>query len=219
MTVVLTGISVIAGGALAYVNEETKGPITEINERNLQNGIKQVILGSTEGELQVEQPDTLDGGYVLYQTDKGTAVMAIENGFAGPITLLVGFDEAGSIKGYTILSTSETPGLGVKAATWFQKGEKGDIIGRNPGEKALQVSKDGGDVDAITASTITSRAFLKAVNNAYEVYKNGSNWTDSNSGATVKTSQAEDNTNIGGADAETSIVLTDGQEASQPNNK
>ena len=219
MTVVLTGISVIAGGALAYVNEETKGPIAEINERNLQNGIKQVILGSTEGELQVEQPDTLDGGYVLYHWDKGTAVVAIGNGFAGPITLLVGFDEAGSIKGYTILSTSETPGLGVKAATWFQKGEKGDIIGRNPGEKALQVSKDGGDVDAITASTITSRAFLKAVNNAYEVYKNGSNWTDSNSGATVKTSQAEDNTNIGGADAETSIVLTDGQEASQPNNK
>ena len=152
-------------------------------------------------------------------TFEETCEGAIENGFAGPITLLVGFDEAGSIKGYTILSTSETPGLGVKAATWFQKGEKGDIIGRNPGEKALQVSKDGGDVDAITASTITSRAFLKAVNNAYEVYKNGSNWTDSNSGATVKTSQAEDNTNIGGADAETSIVLTDGQEASQPNNK
>ena len=59
MTVVLTGISVIAGGALAYVNEETKGPIAEINERNLQNGIKQVILGSTEGELQVEQPEGL----------------------------------------------------------------------------------------------------------------------------------------------------------------
>lgn len=216
MTVVLTGISVIAGGALAYVNEVTKGPIAAINERNLQNGIKQVILGTSTGELQVEQPDTLDGGYVLYRTDKGTAVMAVENGFAGPITLLVGFDETGNIKGYTILSTSETPGLGVKAATWFQKGEKGDIIGRNPGEKALQVSKDGGDVDAITASTITSRAFLRAVNNAYEVYKNGDKWTDTNSGASV---QAHKKKKIGGADAETSIQVTDGNQDAQSKNK
>lgn len=172
MTVVLTVISVIAGGVLAYVNQVTKGPIAEISERNLQDGIKKVILGSTEGELKVEAPDTIDGGFVLYKTDKGTAVMAVENGFAGPISVLVGFDDQGSIKGYTILSSSETPGLGVKAASWFQKNGKGNIIGRNPGEKELVVSKDGGDVDAITASTITSRAFLKAVNHAYQVYNN-----------------------------------------------
>lgn len=186
MTVVLTVISVIAGGVLAYVNQVTQGPIAAINEQKLQDGIKQVILGTTDGELNVEQPDTLDGGYVLYKTDKGTAVMAIENGFAGPISVLVGFDEQGAIKGYTILATSETPGLGVKADTWFQKDGKGSIIGRNPGEKELVVSKDGGDVDAITASTITSRAFLNAVNNAYQVYKNNGQWTDTNSGASQK---------------------------------
>ena len=186
MTVVLTVISVIAGGVLAYVNQVTQGPIAAINEQKLQDGIKQVILGTTDGELNVEQPDTLDGGYVLYKTDKGTAVMAIENGFAGPISVLVGFDEQGAVKGYTILATSETQGLGVKADTWFQKDGKGSIIGRNPGEKELVVSKDGGDVDAITASTITSRAFLKAVNNAYQVYKNNGQWTDTNSGASQK---------------------------------
>lgn len=186
MTVVLTVISVIAGGVLAYVNQVTKGPIAEISERNLQDGIKKVILGSTEGELKVEVPDTIDGGFVLYKTDKGTAVMAVENGFAGPISVLVGFDDQGSIKGYTILSSSETPGLGVKAASWFQKNGKGNIIGRNPGEKELVVSKDGGDVDAITASTITSRAFLKAVNHAYQVYNNDKQQIDGNSGATPK---------------------------------
>lgn len=186
MTVVLTVISVIAGGVLAYVNQVTKGPIAEISERNLQDGIKKVILGSTKGELKVEAPDTIDGGFVLYKTDKGTAVMAVENGFAGPISVLVGFDDQGSIKGYTILSSSETPGLGVKAASWFQKNGKGNIIGRNPGEKELVVSKDGGDVDAITASTITSRAFLKAVNHAYQVYNNDKQQTDGNSGATPK---------------------------------
>ena len=96
------------------------------------------------------------------------------NGFGGPLEVLVGFDEAGNILGYTILATVETPGLGVKADTWFQKGGKGDIIGKNPGQKELLVTKDGGDIDAITASTITSRAFLNAVNQAYKAFMGNS---------------------------------------------
>lgn len=182
MVVVLTVISVIAGGLLAYINKVTQEPIAAINEKNLQDGIKKVILGSETGELNVEQPVETDG-FVIYQTDKGTAVKAVENGFGGPLEILVGFDEAGNILGYTVLSTVETPGLGVKADTWFQKGQKGDIIGKNPGEKELSVSKDGGEIDAITASTITSRAFLNAVNHAYKAYKGQS--TDANSGATA----------------------------------
>ena len=63
--------------------------------------------------------------------------------------------------------------LGAKAETWFQKDGKGSIIGMNPSAE-LKVSKDGGQVNAITASTITSRAFLKAVNNAYSAYKKSS---------------------------------------------
>ena len=189
MVVVLTVISVIAGGLLAYINKVTQEPIAAINEKNLQDGIKKVILGSETGELNVEQPVETDG-FVIYQTDKGTAVKAVENGFGGPLEILVGFDEAGNILGYTVLSTVETPGLGVKADTWFQKGQKGDIIGKNPGEKELSVSKDGGEIDAITASTITSRAFLNAVNHAYKAYKVQS--TDANSGATATNWDAEE---------------------------
>lgn len=189
MVVVLTVISVIAGGLLAYINKVTQEPIAAINEKNLQDGIKKVILGSETGELNVEQPVETDG-FVIYQTDKGTAVKAVENGFGGPLEVLVGFDEAGNILGYTVLSTVETPGLGVKADTWFQKGQKGDIIGKNPGEKELSVSKDGGEIDAITASTITSRAFLNAVNHAYKAYKGQS--TDANSGATATNWDAEE---------------------------
>ena len=74
-------------------------------------------------------------------------------------------------------------GLGAKAATWFQQGAKGNIIGKNPATP-LKVSKDGGDVDAITASTITSRAFLKAVNQAYAAYAGAS--ADGHTGATAK---------------------------------
>jgi electron transport complex protein RnfG len=81
------------------------------------------------------------------------------------------------------LEHAETPGLGAKADQWFQRGQKGDIIGKSPAEP-LTVSKDGGQVDAITASTITSRAFLKAVNNAYNAYKVTP--TDGETGATTK---------------------------------
>ena len=173
MALVLTAISVVAGGALAYVNKVTEGPIAEINAKNLQDGIKKVILGNQGGDLQVEEPVEADG-YTLYKTDRGTAVKAVTNGFGGPLEVLVGFDEAGNILGYTILATVETPGLGVKADTWFQKGGKGDIIGKNPGQKELLVTKDGGDIDAITASTITSRAFLNAVNQAYKAFMGNS---------------------------------------------
>lgn len=85
--------------------------------------------------------------------------------------VLVGFDVEGNILGYTILQHAETPGLGAKADKWFQKGGKGDIIGKNPGRDNLVVSKDDGKIDAITASTITSRAFLLAVTQAYNAYK------------------------------------------------
>ena len=173
MALVLTAISVVAGGALAYVNKVTEGPIAEINAKNLQEGIKKVILGNQGGDLQVGEPVEADG-YTLYKTDRGTAVKAVTNGFGGPLEVLVGFDEAGNILGYTILATVETPGLGVKADTWFQKGGKGDIIGKNPGQKELLVTKDGGDIDAITASTTTSRAFLNAVNQAYKAFMGNS---------------------------------------------
>ncbi len=188
MVLVLTAISLIAGGSLAYINKVTQDPIAEINARNLQDGIKKVILGDQPGDLKVEEPVEADG-YTLYETDKGTAVKAVTNGFGGPLEILVGFDEEGDILGYTILATAETPGLGVKADTWFQKGGKGDIIGKNPGEKELAVSKDDGEIDAITASTITSRAFLRAVNAAYLVFKG--NTGDAVSGASVEAGRAE----------------------------
>ena len=105
-------------------------------------------------------------------------------GFGGELKVLVGFNAEGKIYNYSLLAHTETPGLGSKADKWFgaydpAKGEKAvsheestkSILGMNPGEAPLTVSKDGGAVDAITASTITSRAFLNAVNAAYQAYK------------------------------------------------
>ena len=184
MLIVLTLISVVAAGALAYVNEITAGPIEENKARTLAEGINSV-LGVSDAKVQDTKTvqDANGNDVVIYTTDKGVAVQAIDpNGFGGKLSVLVGFADEGSIKGYTVLEHAETPGLGAKAGFWFQKGEKGDIIGKNPGEKELTVSKDGGDVDAITASTITSRAFLRAVNVAFHAYA-GASATDGQTGA------------------------------------
>ncbi len=185
MLCVLTLISVIAAAALAYVNKVTAGPIEENKARTLAEGINSV-LGVSDAQVQetTEAEDANGNPVTIYATDKGVAVKAIDpNGFGGKLTVLVGFADEGTIKGYTVLEHAETPGLGAKANFWFQQGEKGDIIGKNPGEKALTVSKDGGDVDAITASTITSRAFLRAVNVAFQAYA-GASAADGQTGAT-----------------------------------
>ncbi len=177
----LTLISVVAGAALAKVNEMTKEPIALIKQQNLENGIRAVL---NSNELQVQSTDSLEeGSVIIYRTDKGNAVQATDgNAFGGKLTVLVGFDSEGTIQGYQVLETSETPGLGAKASFWFKEG-KGSILGKNPSKNNLTVSKDGGEVDAITASTITSRAFLRCVNAAYgalcDIY-------DAESGATTQ---------------------------------
>ena len=192
MVLVLTGVAVIMGGILALVNHLTEGPIQEQKAKTLANGIKSVMGAD---DITVSKTDTVrqtvsgkELTYVIYQTqdaqkkDLGAAVESVTGGFGGDLKVLVGFDPDGKILGYTLLEHAETPGLGAKADKWFQKGEKGDIIGKDPKEP-LTVSKDGGQVDAITASTITSRAFLLAVNNAYNAYKN-TPAADAHTGAT-----------------------------------
>ena len=177
MLLVLTGVAVVMGGVLAFVNHLTEGPIAQQKEKALADGIKAVMcvndlkVAKTD---EVKQNDTKgkEMVFTVYQIqdaqgkELGAAVESTTMGFGGNLKVLVGFDPAGKILGYTLLEQTETPGLGAKADKWFQKGEKGDIIGKDP-STPLTVSKDGGQVDAITASTITSRTFLLAVNNAY----------------------------------------------------
>lgn len=183
MVLVLVGVALITGGILAYVNHITEEPIKLQASKTLADGIKSVMGGV---QLTVAEDDTIrqtikgkEAIFVVHKTvdankqDLGAAVESITSGFGGDLKVLVGFDTEGNILGYTILLHSETPGLGAKADKWFQKDGKGNIIGMNPEKNNLTVKKDGGDVDAITASTITSRAFLLAVNQAYSAYKSG----------------------------------------------
>lgn len=181
MIVVLVVVAVVTGGLLAWINHITSGPIAEQNEKTLADGIK-AVMGA--GDIKVTASDNVsknfDGKtltFVIHRVSDaagrplGAAVESTTGGFGGDLKVLVGFSADGRLLGYTILQSAETPGLGAKADKWFQKGGKGDVIGRRMDvSKPLTVSKDGGDVDAITASTITSRAFLKAVNQAYQTW-------------------------------------------------
>ena len=196
MVLSLTGFSVVAGALLGWVNSVTAEPIAQANAKALSDAIAVVIPGFDNNPAESPKTVEIDGAtYKVYKATKGgefigAAVESSANGFGGALTVLVGFDKEGNIIDYSLLSHAETPGLGSKAADWFKKGGKGDITGKNPGEQPLVVNKDGGQIDAITASTITTRAFLLAVNNAYAAYKNQN--VDTTSGATQQAAPATD---------------------------
>lgn len=165
---------------LAQVNKMTAKPIADAQAMKLKNAISEVVpafdndptseaflMPTGEGDSLVVYPAKQGGEVVGYALNTYS-----NNGFSGNIQLMVGFDMEHKITQYSILKHAETPGLGSKMGEWFSNTEKAaqSVIGRDLSKGPLSVSKDGGDVDAITASTITSRAFLEAINRAYAVY-------------------------------------------------
>lgn len=184
MVVVLTAVAVISGAVLASVNHATEAPIKAQGEKTLAEGIKNVMATK---DLQVAWEDTIrldingkEQAFVVHHVNDaqgnalGAAVESTTMGFGGDLKVLVGFSGDDKILGYTVLQHAETPGLGAKADVWFKNeaAPASNIVGRvMDAAKPLTVSKDGGEINAITASTITSRAFLNAVNQAYSAYK------------------------------------------------
>lgn len=151
MALSLTIISMVAAGALAGVYMLTLGNI-EAQKKAKQEAAKLAVLNGQDG----------------------VAIETSVDGFGGPFRVMVGFDADGNILGYEILEHQETPGLGSHIEHWFKNADKPgqNIIGRKADGK-FAVSKDGGEIDAITAATISSRAFLKAINQAYAEFKGG----------------------------------------------
>jgi len=174
MVLSLVIISMVAAGALASVY------ILTLENINAQKAAKQqaAILNVLPEGCTVAEPETVNGltVYKAYAGDEyiGAAVQTQEEGFGGPQKIMVGFDAEGKIINYEILEQTETPGLGTHIVEWFKNADKPgqNIIGRQA-TGAFVVSKDGGDVDAITAATISSRAFLTAINKAYAAFQNG----------------------------------------------
>ena len=169
MTVVLTCITLIAAAGTAAVFNFTQKPIADAKQAKQEAAIKVVMPGAS----LIDQVDTVNNQRVFraYDADNnllGYAIESDELGFGGLIKMMVGIDTEGNLVNYSILSHSETPGLGSKMDKWFI--EKSPITGISISAAPLTVSKDGGSVDAITAATISSRAFLSAVNKAIATY-------------------------------------------------
>ncbi|GAB1415317.1 RnfABCDGE type electron transport complex subunit G [Paludibacter sp.] len=189
MVLVLSSITLVAALALGSVYNLTKEPIEASKIAKQQNAIMEVL----PPDVSIKETDTVlvDGMqdplyvYKAYKDDEfiGAAVQTYsKNGFSGEIKIMVGFDKNGNIINYSVLEQKETPGLGTKMVDWFKTNKgKQNICGLNAKTNNLKVTKDGGEIDAITAATISSNAFLESVRIAYSAYS--SNF-DGLSGAT-----------------------------------
>lgn len=181
MLLSLAGICIVAGAALAAVNMYTMEPIAASKAAALQNAIKKVTpeFDNNPTDDQFMSATSEGDSLVIFPARKGGKLVgaAVESftkkGFSGEIKVIAGFDTEGKLLNYSVLQHAETPGLGSKMEQWFRtEKNKQSVVGRNLSGGALKVAKDGGDVDAITAATISSRAFLDAINRAYSAYQN-----------------------------------------------
>lgn len=199
MLLSLTGICLVAGAILAGVNQFTTAPIAATKAAALEEAIKAVtpefdnkpteeayMAVTSEGDSLKIYPALKDGKPVGAAVESNT-----KKGFSGEIRVIVGFDMDGKLLNYSVLQHAETPGLGAKMQEWFRADKnKQNVLGRSIPAGGLKVTKDtGGDVDAITAATITSRAFLDAINRAYSAFSG----VDGMTGATSSTDNTANN--------------------------
>ncbi|MBR5603465.1 MAG: RnfABCDGE type electron transport complex subunit G [Bacteroidales bacterium] len=176
MFVALFVICIVSGGVLGVVYNATKDPIAAAEAAKKTKAIKNVLpefYELKETTVKSAMEDVEIPFHLAYDADNnfiGAAVETFTNkGFSGNISLMVGILADGSIKNITVLQHAETPGLGSKMSEPEFKDQFND---KKAGSFNIKVKKDGGDVDAITAATISSRAFCDAVNRALLTFEN-----------------------------------------------
>jgi electron transport complex protein RnfG len=184
MVIVLFSITAISALLVALVNNMTKDAIA-LSQQQTKNLAKFIVLDTTAEEARVERDTTINIGdfavtasTVVRQSDNTILGYAVEapsitkSGYADRITLMVGFVEQEGeaiINGVEVLSQKETPGLGANM-TKEDNSLIRSIAKKNPASLKFSVSKEGGSFDALTGSTISSRAYANAVETAYAGY-------------------------------------------------
>lgn len=184
MVIVLFSITAISALLVALVNNMTKDAIA-LSQQQTKNLAKFIVLDTTAEEARVERDTTINIGdfavtasTVVRQSDNTILGYAVEapsitkSGYADCITLMVGFveqDGEAIINGVEVLSQKETPGLGANM-TKEDNSLIRSIAKKNPASLKFSVSKEGGSFDALTGSTISSRAYANAVETAYAGY-------------------------------------------------
>lgn len=195
MTAVLFGITLAASAGVGVVNMITEEPIAAAKEAATIAALNEVLPAFDETTTETLTIDEMPiKVYTATKADEvaGYAVETMtKKGFGGIVRLMIGFTPAGEVINVNVLEQSETPGLGTKMADEGNpliKSIKGQqLADKQLVDGQLAVRKDGGDVDALTAATISSRAYVDAVNRAWTAYKNvsaGEPAVDTATGAT-----------------------------------
>ena len=155
-------ITSVVAALLAAVNSVTKPIIDQLNAEKTQKAIEAVLPGGGES---IDFTDDTGLVSVVYKGESGYAIQVAPVGFDGAITMMVGVDFEGNVLGISVIDQSETAGLGAVCAAKTSAGEafRGQFKGVSG---TVAVSKDGGELDAITGATITSRAVCRGVNAA-----------------------------------------------------
>ncbi len=174
MVLVLFVITLVCSAGVGVIYNATLEPISAAKLAKKLNALQAVLPAFDNEPTEAMKTVDFSGESVyVYPAYKGETVVgyAVEtftnNGFSGTIRLMVGFNADGTIKDIAVLEQAETPGLGAKI-TDPGNPVKLSFMGKNPSELKMSVKKDGGDIDAITASTISSRAYVDAVDRAYK---------------------------------------------------
>ncbi len=157
-------IAAAAGLALGFTNKVTAGPIL-VQEAQAADAARRAVLPAAETFTALETPQDLKAAYAGYDENGALAGMTgtiVTKGYGGEIEITVGVDLTGAVTGVSVGGSafSETAGLGARAK---EAGFGNRYVGKTP---PIRLNKDGGDIDAITSATITSRAVTNAVNAA-----------------------------------------------------
>ena len=164
LSLILFLIAGVVALALAGVNSVTAPAIEKLNAEKTQKAIETVLPGGYDSEIS-EYADATGLVSKVYKGANGYALEVKPAGFDNTITMMVGIDNEGKVLGISVVSHTETAGLGAVAAAATSAGEafRGQFVGQSG---SVAVSKDGGAMDAITGATITSRAICAGVNAA-----------------------------------------------------
>ncbi len=156
---IITGV---VAAALAGVNEITAPQIARLKAEKIQRAIEAVLPGGGDETAFDDETGLVSK---VYAGEAGYAVEVNPLGFNGSLTLMVGVSREGSVLGVSVVSQTETAGLGAVSAAKNAAGEafRGQFVGASD---PLAVTKDGGTVDALTGATITSRAVCDGINAA-----------------------------------------------------
>jgi Na+-translocating ferredoxin:NAD+ oxidoreductase subunit G len=176
MLLVLTSIALLSAFLLGLTYTQTAERIEQVRIENQRRAVAAVVPDFDNNPLsesytlkempEIEFYPATRGGERV-----GTAVLSYTNeGYSGLITMMVGFLPDGSISGVRVLSHSETPGLGARMT---EEDFLDQFQGLDPSDGSVRLDRDGGEIDAITAATITSRASTDAVRRAYEAFQKG----------------------------------------------